>query len=85
MINKFIADFDALLILDQYLLNTHGDRKYPLLYVICYSGLQVETMLSLTGFEGQSLAAQAASGGDKSTFEAVSTSLRERLRPEKVK
>ena len=50
-----------------------------------FLGVQVETMLSTTGFNGRSLVAQAAFTGDKATFEAVSTALVARLRPEQVK
>ena len=42
-------------------------------------------MLSITGFEGRSLVAQAALSGDKATFEAVTTALVTRLRPEQVR
>ena len=48
-------------------------------------GVQVETMLSITGFEGRSLVAQAAFSGDKATFEAVTTALVTRLPPEEVR
>ena len=40
--------------------------------------------MTLTGSRGQSLAAQAAMGGDKATFEAVSTAIGERLPPDQV-
>ena len=50
-----------------------------------FVGVQVETMLSITGFEGLSLVAQAAFVGDKATFEAVTTALVTRLRPEGVR
>ena len=50
-----------------------------------FLGVQVETMLSITGFEGRSLVAQAAFSGDKATFEAVSTALVKKLRPEQVR
>ena len=48
-------------------------------------GVQVETMLSITGFEGGSLVAQAAFSGDKAKFEAVTTALITRLPPEQVR
>ena len=48
-------------------------------------GVQVETMLSITGFKGGSLVAQAAFSGDKATFEAVTTELVTRLPPEGVR
>lgn len=41
-------------------------------------------MLLLTGFEGRSLAAEIAFGGDKTTFEVVMTAIRGRLQPEEV-
>ena len=50
-----------------------------------FLGVQVETMLSTTGFEGRSLVAQAAFSGDKATFEAVTTALVTRLPPEGVR
>ena len=50
-----------------------------------FLGVQVETMLSTTGFNGRSLVAQAARTGDKATFEAVSTALVKKLRPEQVR
>ena len=42
-------------------------------------------MLSVMGFEGRSLVAQAAFVGDKATFEAVTTALVTRLPPEGVR
>ena len=42
-------------------------------------------MLSNTDYEGLPLVAQAAFSGNKATFEAVSTALVEKLRPEKVR
>ena len=51
----------------------------------CFCGVQVETMLSITGFEGRSLVAQAAFTGDKATFEAVSTALVTRLGSDQVR
>ena len=53
-------------------------------YVVNYSGVQVETMLLLTGSGGHSLMAYAASSGDKATFKTVSTAIGERLQPEQV-
>ena len=53
--------------------------------LLMFLGVQVETMLSTTGFLGQSLVAQAALSGDKATFEAVSTALVAKLRPEQVR
>ena len=50
-----------------------------------FLGVQVETMLSITGFEGRSLVAQASLSGDKATFEAVTTALVTRLRSEQVR
>ena len=50
-----------------------------------FIGVQVETMLSTTGFEGRSLVARAALTGDKATFEAVSTALVAKLPPEEVR
>jgi len=64
--------------------HTHCDRRYPLLHVVCYSGVQVETMLSLKGSRGRSLVAKAAYSGNKAMFEAVSTTIGERLTPEMV-
>ena len=60
------------------------DRRYPLLYVVCYSAFQIETMLLLTGSTGQSLVEQAAKCWDKAMFEAVFTAIREKLQPEQV-
>ena len=74
----------ALLFPDTYVLSACCDRKYPLLYVLCDSDVQVETMLLLMGSRGQSLMAQAAYSGDKATFDAVSTAIGERLEPEQV-
>ena len=50
-----------------------------------FLGVQVETMLSITGYNGLSLVAVAAFTGDKATFEAVSTALVAKLRPEQVR
>ena len=50
-----------------------------------FLGVQVETMLSITGFKGWSLVAHAAFLGDKATFEAVTTALVTRLPPEGVR
>ena len=50
-----------------------------------FNALQVEVMLLLMGFEGRSLVAEAALGGDKATFEAVLAILRERLQPNQVR
>ena len=50
-----------------------------------FLGVQVETMLSITSFEGRSLVAQAAFSGDKATFDAVTTALATRLPPEEVR
>ena len=58
-------------------------RSPDILYM--FLGVQVETMLSTTDFEGRSLVAQAAFSGDKATFEAVSTALVEKLPPEEVR
>lgn len=52
---------------------------------IYHSGNQVETMLLLVGFEGRSLAAHAAYGGDKATFEALLTVLRQRFQSQQVR
>ena len=50
-----------------------------------FLGVQVATMLSITGFNGRSLVAQAAFSGDKATFEAVTTALVTRLRSDQVR
>ena len=55
-----------------------------LTYVECFSGVQVETMLSLRGSGGKSMVAKAAFSGDKATFEAVLTAIGERLQPKQV-
>lgn len=49
------------------------------------SGLQVEEMLKLNGWNGRSLLASAAFRGDKATFEAVLTAVQTRLPPEEVR
>ena len=41
-------------------------------------------MLSLKDFEGRSLAAEVAIGGDEATFEAVSSTICESLQPQQV-
>ena len=51
-----------------------------------FLGVQVETMLSITGFEGMSsLVAQATLSGDKAIFEAVTTALVTRLGSNQVR
>ena len=58
--------------------------KYPLLHVVCYSGVQMETMLLITGSRGRSLAAKVAYSEDKAMFKAVSTAIEERLQLNQV-
>ena len=50
-----------------------------------FLGVQVETMLSITGFNGRLLVGHAAFSGDKATFEAASTALVTRLRSDRVR
>lgn len=52
--------------------------------IIYHPDVQVEVMILLTRFEGRSLVAEAALSGNKATFEAVLTTLRERLHPDQV-
>jgi len=61
----------------------HTDVGAIMWHISC--DFQVETMLLLTGFKGLSLVAEAAFGGDKATFEAVSTAIQERIQQEQVR